>query len=648
MPEISTKEQIRNQTNNILRLLSEKYPTRESIYEKLIYLQARLSLPKEGEHFMSDLHGEYNLFYHIINNCSGVIREKVDYLFGIRMTDEEKAEFCTLIYYPMEKLKQISAQGRNTSDWYRKTLFQLLELSKFMSYKYPSFKLRSFIPKRYDTIILELMNTHPEADEAQATYHKKLLDTIVEINASMDFILAFTAFIKRLAIGRLHIVGDFFDRGSRPDAILDRLMEHPSVDIQWGNHDALWMGAALGSEVCVAAVIRNSLRYNNTDVLERGYGISLRSLTTYASQIYPKEDPIRASEHVITMLMFKLEGQLIRRNPDFLMGERLLLDKVDFHTSSVTLPDGKNYPLEGFPASIIGKETKDPCQLTEKEQELIRDLASYFTESPALQRHLDYLYSKGGIYTCFNGNLLFHSSVPLNEDGSLREVSFGGKKYKGKAYFDYADHRARQAYLQRNQEGLDFMYFLWCGYLSPVAGREFRTFERAFIRDEKTWKEPSDPYFHLIDQEEICRQILKEFGLAPEHGHIINGHVPVRVRKGESPIKAGGKALVIDGGFSEAYHKKTGISGYTLISNSRGLRLLQHQKIANVRTALKENRDIESVSETVELQAYRTTVGDTDHGKGIQDEIENLHNILAAYQNGTIKPRNEEGGVNFL
>ncbi len=638
MPEQSTGR-AQHQNDTILRLLSEKYPTKESIYEKLIYLQARLSLPKEAEHFMSDLHGEYNLFYHVINNCSGVIREKVDYLFGVRMTEDEKAEFCTLIYYPKEKLRQIAAEERDTPDWYRKTLFQLLELSKFMSFKYPSFKVRGFIPKRYSSIILELMHTHPESDEAQSVYHKKLLDTMVEINASEDFIHAFTVFIKRMAVGRLHIVGDFFDRGSRPDAILERLMEHPSVDIQWGNHDALWMGAALGSGACIAAVIRNCLRYNNTDVLERGYGISLRSLTTYASHIYPEEDLIRASEHVITMIMFKLEGRLIRRNPDFRMEDRLLLDKVDPVSSTVTLPDGKQYKLENFPP--MNKENQDPYELTEEENAVIHDLASYFTESALLQKHVDYLYQKGGIYTCYNGNLLFHSSVPLNEDGSFREITFEGKPYHGKSYFDYADYRVRQAHLLRDQKGLDFMYFLWCGLLAPTAGRDFHTFERAYLSDEETWKEPSDPYFRLIDNEEVCRKVLEEFGLAPEHGHIINGHVPVRVRKGESPVKAGGKALVIDGGFSEAYHKKTGISGYTLISNSRSLRLLQHQKIANVRTALKENRDIESVSETVELQAYRTTVGDTDHGKEIQDEISNLHFLLQAYQNGTAKPKIE-------
>ena len=631
--------------SNILRLLSEKYPSSEAIYEKLIYLKARLSLPKEAEHFMSDLHGEYSLFHHIINNCSGVIREKVDYVFSVRLTGEERAELCTLIYYPQEKLKQMEETGRATADWYRKTLFQLLELARSMSYKYPSFKVKRFIPQDFATIILELLHTRPEADKAQFTYHKQLLDTIVEIEASEKFILAFTVFIKRLAVGRLHIIGDFFDRGSRPDAILNRLMEHPAVDIQWGNHDVLWMGAGLGSSVCVATVIRNSLQYDNTDVLERGYGISLRSLSTYASKIHPNLTPLEASERVITLIMFKLEGQLIRRNPDFQMNHRLLLDKVDKTGETLTMPEGKVYHLHDA-AHLVPQATEenpapDPYELTAEEQEVIDDLTSYFTESASFQRHLDYLYRQGSLYTRHNGNLLFHSSVPLNKDGSLREIYFAGQGYKGKAYFDYAEKRARMAYLKRQQSCLDFMYFLWCGLLSPVAGREFHTFERAFVTEEETWKEPADPYFRLIDDEQICKQILTEFDLNPEEGHIINGHVPVRVRKGESPIKAGGKALVIDGGFNEAYHQRTGISGYTLVSNSRGLRLLQHQKIANVRTALMENRDIESVSETVELQTSRTTVGDTDHGKDIQEEIKNLNTLLAAYQNGAIRPKDE-------
>ena len=630
-------EQQRKKVSKVLRLLAEKYPTKEAVYSELIHLQAQLQLPKGIEHFMSDLHGEYASFFHILNNCSGVIREKVDYVFGARLTEEQKAEFCTLIYYPKEKIEQMQADRKTTPEWYRRNLAQLLELSKLMSYKYPAFKVKGYVPEKYASVIEELMNTRPEADNAQFLYHKRLLDTIVQIDGGADFIHAFTVLIKRLAVDRLHIVGDFFDRGNRPDAILNLLMTRPSVDIQWGNHDVLWMGAALGSDVCIATVVRNSLRYNNTDVLERGYGISLRPLATFATHIYPDASPIKAAEKAAAILMFKLEGQLIRRNPDFCMDHRLLLDKIDYRSSCAIL-NGKRYELKSAYFPTIDENTKDPYVLTPEEQKIIDDLRSYFTESAVLQRHVDYLYRKGSLYTCFNGNLLFHGCVPMNADGSFREVTFDGTAYKGKAYYDYADHRARQAYLYRSQEGLDFMYFLWCGLISPVAGREFRTFERAFLTDESTWKEPSDPYFKLINKEEICERVLEEFGLRPGRGHIINGHVPVKVKKGETPVKAGGRAIVIDGGFCKAYHSKTGISGYTLISNSRGLRLLQHQKIADVRMALRDNGDIESVSETLELQNYRTTIGDTDKGKEIQDEITDLHNLLLAYQNGLITP----------
>ena len=621
---------------SLMRILSEKYPTKESIYEKLIYLQSRLYLPKGTEHFMSDLHGEYDLFLHIINNCSGVIREKVDYVFGDLLSEDEIAEFCTLIYYPKEKIAQIKSQGRATPAWYRINLARLVRLAKFMSYKYPSFKMRELIPNSYETIILELLNTHPTADEAQKVYYEKLLNSIVEIHSSEDFIHALTAFIKRLAIHRLHLVGDFFDRGDRPDAILNLLMNYPGeVDIQWGNHDVLWMGAALGSEVCIAAVVRNSLHYNNTDVLERGYGISLRPLTIFASSLYPNDNLIKAAELACLMMMFKLEGQLIRRNPDFKMDSRLLLDKINFDDMTLTI-GGQSYKLSGtFPT--VNRD--DPCALTEAEQEIISGLKSNFIESANLQAHVDYLYKKGGVYTCHNGNLLFHANVPLDEDGTFKEVSFGGETYSGKNYFDYVDRRARRAYFNKAVEDLDFMYFLWCGLLSPIAGREFRTFERAFIDDKATWKEPADPYYNLIDDETTCDKILEEFGLEARQGHIINGHVPVRVRKGETPIKAGGKALVIDGGFSTPYHEKTGISGYTLVSNSRGLRLLRHQKIADVKLALAENKDIESTAETVEILSRRMTIGDTDHGQGIRQEIIGLHKLLQAYQEGTIQPK---------
>ncbi len=625
--------------SKVLRLLAEKYPTKESVYENLVYLQAYLSLPKGIEHFMSDLHGEYASFFHILNNCSGVIREKVDYVFGARMTDEEKAEFCTLIYYPKEKVEQIVAEHKNTPRWYRDNIARLLELSKLMSYKYPVSKIRHYVPKRYESVILELLNTHPEADNAQFVYLKRLIDTIVQIDSGADFIEAFTVLIKGLAVDRLHIVGDFFDRGDRPDAILDMLMDHQNVDIQWGNHDVLWMGASLGSEACIAAVVRNSLRYNHTDVLERGYGISMRPLTTFATRLYPDKAPIKAAERTITIMMFKYEGQLIERNPDLGMGGRRQLHNIDFRSSSATLADGHRYELDNAYFPTIDEHTKDPYELTEEEAAIMADLKASFLESVQLHRHVDYLYKKGSLYTCYNGNLLFHGCLPMNRDGSLREIQYNGRIYRGRDWFDFCEHMVREAQLSGSQKSLDFMYFLWCGRLSPLSGREVKTFERTFIPDESTWKEPADPYFDLINEESVCETVLSEFDLDPKKGHIINGHVPVKVRKGETPAKAGGKAIVIDGGFCKAYHKKTGISGYTLISNSRGLRLLEHKKIADVRDALRDNHDIESVSETIELQAYRATVADTDEGKQIQEEVTDLYNLLLSYQNGLLKPK---------
>ncbi len=630
----SSRQQEQTKKNKYLRLLSEKYPTKQSVYAKLIHLQAMQSLPKGIEHFMSDLHGEYELFFHILNNCSGVIREKVDYVFGARLTDEEKADFCTLIYYPKEKIERMRIERKNTPEWYRVNLSRLLEVAKLMSYKYPSAKVRSFLPKSYESVIIELLNTHPEADKAQFIYHKRLLNMIVQIDSAPDFIRALTVLIKRLAVDHLHIVGDFFDRGKRPDAILDMLMQHHSLDIQWGNHDVLWMGAACGSDVCIAGVVRNSLRYNNTDVLEKGYAISLRPLSLFAARMYPDENPLKASERAISMIMFKLEGQLIQRNPDFHMENRLLLDKIDYASSCIMLGD-KRYELENAYFPTIDPEK--PYDLTEEEENIIHDLRSFFLESEKLRRHTAFLYKKGSMYTCFNENLLFHGCVPMNSDGSFAEITFAGRTYKGRAYMDFTDAYARRAFSYREQSALDFMWFLWCGRLSPLSGREFKTFERMMLEDERTWKEPSDPYFKLVEDEEICEMVLAEFGLNPKRGHIINGHVPVKVKKGESPVKAHGKAIVIDGGFCRAYHKKTGISGYTLISNSRGLRLLEHQAVADVRLALKENKDIESVSETVELQACHTTVGDTDEGRSIQEEVTDLYNLLLAYQNGILK-----------
>ena len=627
---------LQKQKHRYLRLLAEKYPTKESVYSNLIHLQASLSLPKGVEHFLSDLHGEYELFYHIFNNCSGVIKAKVDYVFGARLTDEEKAEFCTLIYYPKDKIQQVIDERSNTPDWYRENLARLLEVTKLMSYKYPLAKVRSFIPKSYRTVIVELLNTHPEADHAQFIYHKRLLNMIVQVDGASDFIIALTQLIKRLAVDHMHIVGDFFDRGNRPDAILDMVMNYPSIDIQWGNHDVMWMGAACGSDACIAGVVRNSLRYNNTAVLEKGYAISLRPLSLFAHRIYPDESPLKASEKAMSIIMFKLEGQLIKRNPDFQMDNRLLLEHIDYNASCFRL-NRKRYELTSAYFPTI--DPKHPYELTDEEKSIMADLKSFFTESENLRRHVDFLYKHGSVYTCFNGNLLFHGCVPLNEDGSFAEITFDGKTYKGRAYLDFVDQLARKAQSGKDQRALDFMWFLWSGRLSPISGREFRTFERMFLEDESTWKEPADPYYKLINREEVCEHILEEFGLDPEEGHIVNGHVPVKVKKGETPVKANGKAIVIDGGFCRAYHKKTGISGYTLISNSRGLRLLEHQTVADVKEALKNNKDIESVSETVELQSKNTSVGETDEGKIIQEEITDLYNLLTAYQNGTLKPQ---------
>ena len=623
--------------NKVLRLYAEKYPTKESVYEDLINLQSRLNLPKGAEHFMSDLHGEYSSFYHILNNCSGVIKEKVEYVFGARMSDEEKANFCTLIYYPREKIAQMHEERLDTPEWYRRNLGRLLELSKLMSFKYPVSRVYEFIPKRYASIIIELMNTRPEADNAQFVYHKRMLQSIVEINGGADFIEAFTVLVKRLAVSRLHIVGDFFDRGNRPDAILNVLMDYHNFDIQWGNHDVLWMGAAMGSEPCIAAVVRNSLRYSNTDVLERGYGISLRPLSLFAAHIYPDANPLKASERAMLMLMFKLEGALIRRNPDFKMDSRLLLDNIDYASSRMTL-NGKTYELENAYFPTID-DPKDPYEVTNEERAIMDDLVRSFTESETLQKHVEFLFKKGAAYTRCNGNLLFHGCVPMNEDGSFRKIVFDGTEYSGRSYLDYVDRRARRAWAYRDQSDIDFMYFLWCGRLSPLSGREFKTFERAILDDESTWKEPSDPYYKLIDDPKICEKILAEFDLPRNRGHIINGHVPVKVKKGESPVKADGKAIIIDGGFAKAYHKKTGISGYTLISNSRGFRLLEHQKVADVREALRENHDIESVSKQVDMQVYRSTVADTDEGQKIQEQITDLYNLLLAYQNGILTPK---------
>lgn len=617
-----------------LYLLSEKYPNRQSVVTELIRLKAILNLARPTEHFMSDLHGEYESFFHILNNCSGVIKEKVDYLFSEEMSTSQKAEFCTLIYYPKEKILNLKKQKLITTQWYSQNLIYLLRLSRLMSYKYPQSELKNLLPKGYETIILELLTARPNDDTFQEVYFNTILNTLININSGTDFIIAFTKFIKKLAVAHLHIVGDIYDRGQRPDSIIDMLRQHHSVDIQWGNHDILWMGAMCGNEACIATVVRNCLSYNNTAVLEKGYAISLRSLSSLASKLYPNKTLLIAMQRTISIILFKLEGQLIKRNPDFQMDSRLLLDKIDYTSKHIKI-NNISYPIKSPSFPTINPQ--NPYELSLEETEVLSDIKSAFLDSVRLRKHIDFLYQKGSVYKAYNNNLLYHGCIPLNDDGSFMRIHLNNKYYSGKNYLDFVDKTIRQAYLGLyEQKNIDLMYYFWCGRYSPFSGREFKTFERMFIEDTDTWIEPSDAYYKYCNDEKICDMILEEFSLKTKRGHIINGHVPVKVKEGESPVKANGKLIIIDGGFCRAYHKKTGIAGYTLISNSRGLRLLEHQSCANIKESLKANQDIESVSCTLELQNYHSSTADTDLGEEIQCQINDIYHLMLAYQNGLI------------
>ncbi|MCI6348565.1 MAG: fructose-1,6-bisphosphatase [Negativibacillus massiliensis] len=618
-----------------LRLLSEKYRSRQQVCTEIINLQAILNLPKGTEHFMSDLHGEYEAFSHILNNSAGVIREKVDMLFEETLTPRERSSLCTLIYYPEEKLEKINEEGRNTEEWYRFVLQNLIDLAKMLSSKYTRSKVRKAMPSEYSYILDELLHAQADEDNNQFVYHQKIIDTLLKLGEGDDFIIALSSLIKRLAVDHLHIVGDIFDRGERPDAILNMLMQHHSLDIEWGNHDILWMGAACGSQACIAAVVRNCLSYNNISVLEQGYGISLRPLVLFAEKMYDETDPNKAAKKAISIILFKLEGQIIRRNPDYGMQERLLLDKVNFDDATIEI-DGVVHELKEKRFPTINR--MDPYALDPAEREIMDELEKLFRESEQLQRHVTFLYNHGSMYRKFNGNLLFHGCVPLDEDGNLKALHFGGRIYQGKSYMDYADSIARRAYFSddRTQKELDFMWYLWCGSNSPLSGRVVKTFERTFLSDESTWKEPKNPYYRYQDSEPVCRMLLREFGLYSENSHIINGHTPIHVMEGENPLKANGRLIVIDGGFCKAYQKTTGIAGYTLIFNSHGMRLKSHQPFSGMEAALSENLDIDSQSQQVATLDKRLMVADTDTGEMLKEQIADLEDLLTAYREGLI------------
>ena len=644
-----------------LQLLSKQYPTVQDASTEIIKLKAILNLPKGTEHFMSDIHGEYDAFLHILNSCSGEVKTKLNEVFGATMTQRDKNELATLIYYPKAKMNLVADSEENMDEWYRVTLHHLIQVCRYVSIKHTRNKVRSYMPDGYREIIDELIHIRDE-DGSKRYHFENLINTIIEIGQAFDVVQALCTVIKALTVDQLHIVGDIFDRGPRADIVMDSLMNCPNVDIQWGNHDILWMGAASGSRTLVATVLSNSIRYNNLDIIETGYGISLRPLSIFANEVYKHHDVSRfqvkltgddADQYTekdkllsarmykaITMILFKLEGQKLKRRPEFGMEDRLLLEKIDYEAGTINI-GGTVYPMLDCDFPTV--DPADPYKLTEEELHVITQLTESFRHSEKLQKHIRFLYAKGGLYKVTNGNLLFHGCIPMNVDGSLMEFTIGGRSRKGREFLDYAEMTARKAYYDKRgtperQFGLDFLWWLWAGRNSPIFGRDrMTTLERRFIADESTWTEPKNPYYTYYQDPVVCDMLLKEFGLEGPHCHIINGHVPVKVRKGESPIKGGGKLLVIDGGFSRAYQPTSGIAGYTLIYNSRHFRMVSHQPFAGKQKALKENDDIANDSVVFETMETRMRVADTDEGKALQTRVDDLLLLLDAYRSGAVR-----------
>lgn len=643
-----------------LRLLSRQYPTVEAAGTEIIRLQAILNLPKPTEHFMSDIHGEHEAFLHILNSGSGEVKEKLEELFGNSMTRKDRNDLATLIYYPTSKLALVADEEENLDEWYRLTIHRLVDLCRFVSTKHTRAKVRTYMDPDYEQILDELIHLVEEGGSRRDQY-ENIINTIIQIGQAADVIRAICKVIKSLVVDKLHIVGDIFDRGPRADIVMDSLMTSNNVDIQWGNHDVLWMGAASGSRTLVATVLSNSIRYNNLDVIETGYGISLRPLSIFANEVYKdtntdqfkvkltgtdadqytEKDKLLSARmyKAITIILFKLEGQKVLRRPEFGMADRLLLDKINYEDKTITL-NGTVYPMLDCDFPTV--DPNNPYELTDEENHVINQLTDSFENSEKLQKHIRFLYSKGGLYKVCNGNLLFHGCIPMNDDGSLMTFTIGGKERSGKAFLDYAEKTARKAYYDKRgseerQFGMDFLWWLWAGRNSPIFGRDrMTTFERRFIADEATWAEPKNAYYTYYQDRRVCDRLLLEFGLKGEHCHIINGHVPVKVRKGESPIKGGGKLIVIDGGFSRAYQSTSGIAGYTLIYNSRHYRIVSHQPFTSKWNAVHKNDDIRNDSEIFEKMETRMRISDTDEGAELQDRVDMLMMLLDAYRSGAV------------
>lgn len=610
-------------------LLAEKYPTQQAVCREIINLNAILNLPKGTEHFISDIHGEYEAFCHILNNCSGVIAEKAELVFKDTLSQDERRELCTLIYYPKEKLSLIKSENKNSEGWYRTTLNQLIALSRVLASKYTRSKVRKALPQEFSYIIDELIHIQEDEDNNQIVYHEKILDTIIQINSADDFIIALSSLIKRLAVDHLHIVGDIFDRGACADKILDMLMNYHSLDIEWGNHDILWMGACAGNKACIATVLYNNIKCGNTEILENSYGISLRNLFLFAKSVYGN-DIHKSVMKAISVILFKLEGQIIMSHPEYEMEDRLLLHKIDLKKGIIQNDRGIYKLNDNFFPTL---DMDNPYKLSHEEKEIMDEFYHAFTNSHRLNKHIKFLYDKGSMYLVHNDNLLYHGCIPMDDNGNFEGVEIGGNIYKGKKYLDYADRVARRAYShKRTQDDLDFMWYLWCGKKSPLSGRNVRTFERAFIDDKSAWKEEVNPYYKHYHSEKTCCMILREFELYSDIAHIINGHTPVKTVEGESPIRANGKLIVIDGGFCNHYHKTTGIAGYTLIFNSHGLRIKSHHPFESIFKAVIENKDIDSDSNLVETERKRVRVKNTDIGRGIEKKIEELMELLEIYR----------------
>lgn len=641
-----------------LQLLAQQYPTIQAASTEIINLNAKLHLPKGTEHFISDIHGEYEAFVHVLKNSSGSIKRRIDEIFTNSVTERERRDLATLIYYPRRKLPLLLEQIENKTEWFRLILFRLIKVCRVVSSKYSRSYVRAALPENYASIIEELLYQQ-ESNYNRQAYYESIIKTIIDIGQSAAFIVALAEVIQELAIDQLHIIGDLYDRGPGAHIILDELMHHPSIDIQWGNHDIVWMGAAAGNTACIANVIRISLRYANMETLETGYAISLLPLASFAMNAY-RDDPctrfqpkelggeeytenemllMARMQKAIAIIQFKLEGQTIQRRPHYDMQDRLLLDKIDYEKGTIHLNDQDYTLLDSHFPTI---DPADPYALSPEEEYVVKRLQLSFTNSNKLQQHVRFLFSKGSMYLVHNGNLLYHGCIAMNEDGSFMALKLHGQEYAGKIYMDRVERLARQGYFatdpEQKQYGLDAIWYLWSGGRSPLFGKDkMATFERYFLAEKETHKENKNPYYQLRDKKKTAVKILTEFGLDPETAHIINGHVPVEVKHGESPIKAGGKLLVIDGGLSKAYQAKTGIAGYTLIYNSYGLLLASHEPFESTQKAIEEGIDIHSKTEILEQNRRRVFVKDTDLGHEIKKRITELKSLLDAYRVGLIK-----------